>query len=67
MVDTPMTLDEAGDLLDKYADTNPTSKPDSNTKKVEKAKEAAKKKKKKEKDGGIGMGRTRELLKEVDD
>jgi hypothetical protein len=38
-----MTLDEAGDLLDKYADTEPTPTP--TTKKAKKAKEAAKKKK----------------------
>ena len=41
MADKPMTLEEAGDLLDKYADAEPTPTP--TTKKVKKAKKAAKK------------------------
>jgi hypothetical protein len=59
MADKPMTLDEAGDLLDKYADTTPTPTP--TTKKVEKAKKAAKKQR-----DTLGV-HTRRLLKEIDD
>jgi transposase len=53
-----MTLDEAGDLLDKYAEPAPTPTP--TTKKVEDAKKAIKKR------DTLGV-HTRSLLKKVDD